>query len=326
MKARMAYRTILLSSVLLGATSYAQEDQITGGITGCEDAVLFCNDLSYTVESDVMGGCCIWFKFIVPTYQQIAIGVGLTGQSPGMSSTAAIVSGNDCNSIPACTSIPGFVAVPTTFNSFMNAGIYYLVVRTSNGELPCSGLGTIDLDVQKGDISCDSLECENCIPDFAPERDKPYIVSAWARLENAPQTDTDFEEPVITVESIGTNGLPVGTTYTITCSGNIVDGWQRMEGPLMIDVAAVALRINMTCTDGTCYFDDVRFFPQDGSMKCYVYDPTNLRFTAELDERHYATFYEYDGEGKLVRVKKETERGVMTIQETRYNSSHLTSP
>jgi len=44
---------------------------------------------------------------------------------------------------------------------------------------------------------------------------------------------------------------------------------------------------------------------------------------AELDDRHYATIYEYDGEGKRTRVKKETERGVMTIQETRYNASHI---
>ena len=44
-----------------------------------------------------------------------------------------------------------------------------------------------------------------------------------------------------------------------------------------------------------------------------------LRLMAELDERNYATFYEYDEEGKLIRVKKETEKGVMTIQENRAN-------
>ncbi|MBI3883691.1 MAG: hypothetical protein HY305_05640, partial [Sphingobacteriales bacterium] len=38
---------------------------------------------------------------------------------------------------------------------------------------------------------------------------------------------------------------------------------------------------------------------------------------SELDENNYASFYEYDDDGTLVRVKKETARGVMTIQETR---------
>ncbi len=55
-------------------------------------------------------------------------------------------------------------------------------------------------------------------------------------------------------------------------------------------------------------------------MKSYSYDRENFRFNAELDENNFATFYEYDEEGKLVRVKKETERGVMTLQETRTNN------
>ncbi|MBI3883032.1 MAG: hypothetical protein HY305_02130 [Sphingobacteriales bacterium] len=38
---------------------------------------------------------------------------------------------------------------------------------------------------------------------------------------------------------------------------------------------------------------------------------------AELDENNYASFYEYDDDGTLTRVKKETERGIKTITETR---------
>ena len=52
-------------------------------------------------------------------------------------------------------------------------------------------------------------------------------------------------------------------------------------------------------------------------MKSYVYDPVSLRLMAELDENNYATFYEYDDEGTLVRVKKETDEGIMTIKENR---------
>jgi len=40
----------------------------------------------------------------------------------------------------------------------------------------------------------------------------------------------------------------------------------------------------------------------------------------ELDERNYATIYEYDLEGKLIRLKKETERGIMTIKENKNNT------
>jgi hypothetical protein len=64
-------------------------------------------------------------------------------------------------------------------------------------------------------------------------------------------------------------------------------------------------------------FDDIRFEPFNSSMKSFVYDPATLRLMAELDENNYATFYEYDDDGTLSRVKKETQRGIQTIKETR---------
>jgi hypothetical protein len=65
------------------------------------------------------------------------------------------------------------------------------------------------------------------------------------------------------------------------------------------------------------YIDDIRLHPFDGQMKSFVYDPSSQRLMAELDENNFGAFYEYDDEGTLIRVKKETERGIMTIKETR---------
>lgn len=70
-------------------------------------------------------------------------------------------------------------------------------------------------------------------------------------------------------------------------------------------------------TGNISYFDDLRVHPYYSNMKSFVYDPVSLRLMAELDENNYATFYEYDDDGTLIRVKKETERGIMTIKETR---------
>jgi hypothetical protein len=70
-------------------------------------------------------------------------------------------------------------------------------------------------------------------------------------------------------------------------------------------------------TGNVANFDDVRIHPFNANMKSFVYNPVNLRLMAELDENNYATFYEYDDEGTLTRVKKETEQGVKTIKETR---------
>jgi hypothetical protein len=52
-------------------------------------------------------------------------------------------------------------------------------------------------------------------------------------------------------------------------------------------------------------------------MKSYAYDPITLRLMAEMDENNYASFYEYDQEGNLMRVKKETENGISTLKESR---------
>jgi hypothetical protein len=52
-------------------------------------------------------------------------------------------------------------------------------------------------------------------------------------------------------------------------------------------------------------------------MKSFVYHPVTQKLVAILDENNFATFYEYDAEGNLVRTKKETEKGISTIMESR---------
>jgi hypothetical protein len=71
----------------------------------------------------------------------------------------------------------------------------------------------------------------------------------------------------------------------------------------------------------TTYYDDVRIFPENGNMKSFVYDPITMRLMADLDNNNYATLYEYDEQGRPIRVKRETERGVFTIQEMRSHQS-----
>ena len=60
--------------------------------------------------------------------------------------------------------------------------------------------------------------------------------------------------------------------------------------------------------------DDIRLHPFLGNMKSFVYNGGNLKLSAELDANNFATIYEYDQEGKLVVVKKETKEGIQTIQ------------
>lgn len=201
--------------------------------------------------------------------------------------------------------------------TFTEAGQYYLVLY---GLTDCP-----DLEVC---IVLPPDPCETCIGSFAPVPGEEYLIGAWVKEENAPGTKTSYDQPEIYIHYTIDTDLndPNNPTSTqidgpYVSSGAIIDGWQRIEEPFTIPVDAIDMEIKLSTAGADVLFDDVRVFPFDASMKTFVYDPINMRLAAELDERHYATFYEYDEEGKLVRIKKETERGVMTIQETKSNSS-----
>ena len=155
--------------------------------------------------------------------------------------------------------------------------------------------------------------CYDCPASFSPEPGKPYVLSAWVK-EDEGLGKTTYSSPKIILN------FPILSTSLgpFKGKGQIIDGWQRIEEAFLLPAGAKKIEIILG-NDGSdkVYFDDVRFFPFDANMKSFVYDPNSNRLMAELDENNYATFYEYDDEGGLIRVKKETERGVMTIQESR---------
>ena len=91
-----------------------------------------------------------------------------------------------------------------------------------------------------------------------------------------------------------------------------MEGWKRVEVPF-----TASSSFNLVITGSGKYIDDLRIFPNAGQMNSYVYDNRTMRLLAQLDENNFATLYEYDDEGTPVRVKKETEKGIMTLKENR---------
>lgn len=154
-----------------------------------------------------------------------------------------------------------------------------------------------------------------CITAFIPLPGKKYVLSAWVKESQFEGLST-YPNPAI---RISFNNDP--TAYTFQATGEIIDGWQRIEKEFDFPCNALDLTIDLKNLSSNAtkevYFDDIRILPFDAQMVSYVYDPVTLRLTAELDNNHYATFYDYDEEGNLVRVKKETDRGIVTVKESR---------
>lgn len=139
---------------------------------------------------------------------------------------------------------------------------------------------------------------------FQPVPGIRYLFSAWVK-DSAPLS-----------KSLNVAVTAGGNAITDLRCKAVVEGWKLIEGSFTAgSVGDFALQVTPLAQD--VYLDDLRIHPEASQMKTFAYDARNLRLSAELDENGFATFYEYDDEGLLIRLKKETERGIMTIRENR---------
>lgn len=305
-----------LAVLLLAGTVTPAAAQVTMYLqdpenTDCRNTIGFCTPLEAFITIDTTGrkpASCYYFSFGVSTAS------GSTTITAN-SSTGAYV---DLIAAPAptasCSEAPcsGATASSDVLTGNLAIGHYLLIVNLHGMDH-----AHVTFSIDKGTLTpCDSIPCPTCLPSFAPDPGKRYVLSAWSMVENAPAGTASYSSPKITVSCTGCSAIP-----DMHPTGPIIDGWQRVEEEFDFPATATDIKIELGSASGNVFFDDVRVFPADGTMKCFVYDPARMRLVAELDERHFATRYEYDPEGHLIRVKKETERGVMTIQESRSNPS-----
>ncbi len=149
------------------------------------------------------------------------------------------------------------------------------------------------------------------IRNFSFEHRRQYIVSLWLK----PTTNTAAAAATAAANTKITDNT---TAHSFQITTGSIDGWYRAECRYSADSLNYTAAIQLP---STAYFDDVRFIPVDATMKSFVYSPSTLKLAAQLDENNFATFYEYDQEGLLVRVKKETDKGIMTVSESRRANS-----
>ncbi len=152
---------------------------------------------------------------------------------------------------------------------------------------------------------------------FTLVQNKKMLISAWVKVGGNDCKCSTYLNNKIKISYTGSS-----LETELTPAGSIIEGWQRYEAAFTIPATASKLKVELmnTGSTATAWFDDLRIHPFNANMKSFVYHPQNLRLMSELDENNYASFYEYDDDGTLTRVKKETIRGIKTITETR---SHL---
>ncbi|WP_338770345.1 hypothetical protein WAF17_22355 (plasmid) [Bernardetia sp. ABR2-2B] len=141
---------------------------------------------------------------------------------------------------------------------------------------------------------------------------KKYVISAWVRVDeaNKPIRRPSYEAFTNLQIELGN-----GTSLQFRPEGQIIEGWQRIEGSFTVPEEGMGdWKIHLVTLGAPVYFDDIRLFPSLGNMESFVYDTETFRLEAKLDANNYATFYYYDAEGRLYLVKQETAKGVQTLQ------------
>jgi hypothetical protein len=158
---------------------------------------------------------------------------------------------------------------------------------------------------------------------FSLIQNKKMVLGFWMKPGAEDCVDAYYpnvmNSPSIIFSAGGNDITNTAGIYNAKKLGNRIEGWQRYELVFTVPANATGMRIQLPSMSAAyaTYYDDVRVHPYNSNIKSFVYNDVNLRLMAELDENNYASMYEYDDDGTLIRVKKETEKGIMTISETR---------
>jgi hypothetical protein len=152
---------------------------------------------------------------------------------------------------------------------------------------------------------------------FAMNAPRKYVVSLWLKPTTAVTDARTAYSPNGVSVSMDTTMGASSASYKLSNlvpSSPIIEGWQKFE--ITFDAPSGYKNFKLQLAAGY-YYDDIRISPFESNSKGFVYAPVSRKLMATLDENNYATFYEYDAEGNLVRTKKETEKGILTITESR---------
>jgi YD repeat-containing protein len=136
---------------------------------------------------------------------------------------------------------------------------------------------------------CFNLSMGNVVMNAGIDRARPYVVSLWT-----------------TGSQVGVS-LAGGAALSPSATGPVINGWTYYEYELP---AGSLANINIS---GNGLLDEVRYYPKGAMMTTYTYDP-GIGKTTECDPNNRITRYEYDGLGRLVKVKDQFNNLIKTYE------------
>jgi hypothetical protein len=197
-------------------------------------------------------------------------------------------------------------------------------IGTQRGHIICTSGSRTDAFAHTGNYALQTannqlvihVKVQNSASQFSQDgtlnliKDSLYVFSCWVRKSDC-----------ATMENNGNVYLFSATGDASSMATNKeqkIDCWQRIEVLFAPKQTGDNIFLTLQTPIAQFYVDDIRIMPAKAVLKSYVYD-NKYRLIAELDENNYAAFYNYDEEGVLIQIKKETERGIQTLQTTRQN-------
>lgn len=134
---------------------------------------------------------------------------------------------------------------------------------------------------------------------------KPYRLSVWV---NGGDLSANAGRLYASV-----NGTVLGETSIIAATTKKAGNWYRLDMNVIIPASYAGQVVDFGCRNTmlapnatVVYFDDFRVCPVAATMNSQVYDPRTNRLTYALDNENLFTRYQYNPDGRLYRVYRET--------------------
>jgi hypothetical protein len=187
-----------------------------------------------------------------------------------------------------------------------HSGLYALKVNSGTATVPLNGSGS---------AMAQNYSFKLKVP-LAVNDSEKLVVSLWLKPIGTTTFNTlNYGTTIAAVVNIDSTQAALSNPpyFPLIAKTSIIDGWQQYEVLLTTKYDS---QLGLLLPSGY-YYDDIRITPYSANSKAFVYDPFTWKLMTTLDENNFATFYEYDAEGNLIRTKKETEKGIITLSETR---------